>query len=115
MGVAIAGNDRDSGPRRLIMNVKVSNWAPVAIAGDTSRLPKSGQWRCLGLEDVETPLLSGEDFEALFLCVRVAEALAPLDGLCSLHATQPRQSWHIGRSAHGLGVGHGTRAGCRDS
>ena len=54
MGVAKTGNDRDSGPQRLIMNVKVSSWAQVTIAGDTPQLPTSGQWRCLVLEDGET-------------------------------------------------------------
>ena len=53
MGVAKAGNDRNTGPQRLIMNIKVSNWAQNVIAGDMLQLPTSGQWRCLVLEDGE--------------------------------------------------------------
>ena len=41
MGVAKAGNDRDTGPQRLIMNIKVSNWAQNVIAGDMPQLPNS--------------------------------------------------------------------------
>ena len=38
MGVAKAGNDRNTGPQRLIMNIKVSNWAQNVIAGDMPQL-----------------------------------------------------------------------------
>ena len=48
---AKAGSDRNTGPQRLIMNIKVSNWAQNVIAGDMPQLPTSGQWRCLVLED----------------------------------------------------------------
>ena len=37
MGVANAGNDRNTGPQRLIMNIKVPNWAQNVIAGDMPR------------------------------------------------------------------------------
>ena len=75
----------------------------------------TGQWRCLVVEDGETLVWSGEDLKCCFcVCVRDPEALALLDGLRSSCATQPVQSWHIGRSvllfqsgAHEVGVGHG--------
>ena len=74
MGVAKAGNDRNSGPQRLIMNIKVSNWAQNVIAGDMPQLPTSGQWRCLVLEDEETLVLSGKD---LICCFYVFEIPKP--------------------------------------
>ena len=34
MGVAMAAKDRDCNPQRTIMNINVSSWAQVTIAGD---------------------------------------------------------------------------------
>ena len=65
-GVAKGGNDRNTGPQRLIMNIKVSNWVQHVISDDTSQLPSSGQWRCLILEDGETLVWSGEDLKCCF-------------------------------------------------
>ena len=41
MGVAKGGNDRNTGPQRLIMNIKVSNWAQHVISGDMPQLPSA--------------------------------------------------------------------------
>ena len=43
MGVAKDGNDRNTGPQRLIMNIKIFNWVQHVISDDTSQLPSSGQ------------------------------------------------------------------------
>ena len=63
MGVAKAGNDRNTGPQRLIMNIKVSDWAQNVIAGDMPLLPTSGRWPCLILNDGENLVWSGEDLK----------------------------------------------------
>ena len=44
MRVAKAGNNRNTGPQRLIMNIKVSNWAQHVISGDMPQLPTGGVW-----------------------------------------------------------------------
>ena len=46
MGAAKASNDRNTGPQRLIMNIKVSNWPQNVITGNMPQLPTSGLWRC---------------------------------------------------------------------
>ena len=42
MGFARGGSDRSTGPERLIMNIKVSNWAQHVISGDMPQRPSSG-------------------------------------------------------------------------
>ena len=66
MGVAKAGDDRNTGPQHLIMNIRVSNWAQNIIAGDMPQLPTSGQWRYLILKEEETLIWSGEDLKCCF-------------------------------------------------
>ena len=78
MGVAKAGNDRNTGPQRLIMNIKVSNWARNIIAV----LPTVGQWRCLILEEEET-LWSGP--------VKISSAVS----MCSQSQSHSVGGWHL--------------------
>ena len=66
MAVAKAGDDRNTIPQRLIMNIKVSNWAQNIIAGDMPQLSTSGQWRCLIQEEEEPLIWSGEDPKCCF-------------------------------------------------
>ena len=73
MGVARGGSDRSTGPQRLNMNIKVSNWAQHVISGDMPQRPSSGPWRCLILEDGETLVWSGEDLKCCFTVFEIAK------------------------------------------
>ena len=114
MGVAKGGNDRNTGPRCLIMNIKVSNCAQHAISGDMPQLPSSGQRRCLILENGET--------QVLFLCVRDSKAPAQVDGLCSRGSPQlllSGQHWGglslFESGAHGMDFCHWCHSTCPSS
>ena len=74
MGVAKGGNDRNTGPQRLIMNIKLLNWAQHVTSCDMPQLPSSGQRRCLVLEHGETLVGSGEDLKC---CLYVFEIPKP--------------------------------------
>ena len=73
MEVAKAGNGRNIGPQRLIMNIKLSNWAQHVMSGDMSQLPTSGQWRGLVLEGGETLVWPGEDLKCCFYVFEIPE------------------------------------------
>ena len=78
MGVAKAGNDRNTGPQRLIMNIKVSNWAQNIIAGNMPQLPPvvNGGGRRRNSDMVR------RRSQVLFLRVRNSKAMATVDGIC---------------------------------
>ena len=67
-GVAKTGNDRNTSPQRLIMNITAANWAQNVIAGDMPQLPTSGQWRCLVLEDGKFWFAPEKISNAVFTC-----------------------------------------------
>ena len=96
MGVAKAGNDRVSGPQRLIMKIKVSSCAQVTIAGDIPQLHTSGQWRRLVLEDGETLVWSGEGLKCCFYVFEIPKLWRRWMAFSAL----------LQSSAHGLGISH---------
>ena len=73
MGVAKAGNDRNTGPQRLIMNIKVSNWAATSHEWSVVVFGSGGRRN--------SGLVRGGP-QVLFLCVRDPETLAKMDDLC---------------------------------